>query len=62
VPLTHKTRNPDHAVRAGAAMVRRVHELREQWARLGKEGMRIGVSIHTGKAVVGCVGSLQRQE
>jgi adenylate cyclase len=54
---------PDHAVRAvraGAAMVRRVHELREQWARLGNPGMRIGVGIHTGKTVVGCVGSPQR--
>jgi adenylate cyclase len=53
----------DHAlrsVRAAVAMVRKVHELAEQWAKLGYPGMRIGVGINTGKAVVGAVGSARR--
>lgn len=41
-------------------MVRRVHELKEQWAQLGNPGMRIGVGVHTGKAVIGSIGSPQR--
>jgi adenylate cyclase len=58
---------PDHAlraVRAAVAMVRRVHELRATWAQLDRLkvweaqwGMRIGVGIHTGRVVVGTVGS-----
>jgi adenylate cyclase len=48
---------PLRAVRAAVAMVRRVHELKEQWARLGNPAMRIGVGIHTGKVVVGAMGS-----
>jgi adenylate cyclase len=54
---------PDHALRAAraaAAMVKRVHELRETWARLGNPSMRIGVGVHTGKAVVGAIGSRGR--
>src|SRR5262249_4824852 len=48
---------PLRAVRAAVAMVRRVHELKEQWARLGNPTMRIGVGIHTGRVVVGAMGS-----
>jgi adenylate cyclase len=53
----------DHALRAvkaARAMVRKVHELAEQWAKLGFTGMRIGVGINTGKAVVGAIGSARR--
>ena len=53
----------DHALRAVLAavvMVRRVHDLAGEWARLGYPGLRIGVGINTGKAVVGAVGSRQR--
>jgi adenylate cyclase len=60
----------DHAlraVRAAVAMVRKVHELRDTWARLDRAGvwrphggMRIGVGVHTGKAVVGAIGSPRR--
>jgi class 3 adenylate cyclase len=54
---------PDHAlraVRAAAEMVRRVHELQGTWAKLGNPGMRIGVGVHTGKVVVGAIGSPRR--
>jgi adenylate cyclase len=61
---------PDHAVRAvrsAVAMVRRVHELQATWARLDRAGawaeqggMRIGVGVHTGVAVVGAIGSPRR--
>ena len=51
---------PDHAargVRAAIAMVERVHELAPLWAAKGYPGLRIGVGVHTGPAVVGIVGS-----
>jgi adenylate cyclase len=54
---------PDHAVRAvraAAAMVRRVEELRHQWTALGCPDFRIGVGVHTGKVVVGTMGSKRR--
>jgi class 3 adenylate cyclase/CHASE2 domain-containing sensor protein len=54
---------PDHALRAAraaVAMVRRVHERRSDWARLGNPALRIGVGVNTGKAVVGAIGSRGR--
>jgi adenylate cyclase len=51
---------PDHAlraVRAAVAMVGAVHGRRVQWARLGLADLRIGVGVHTGKVVVGAIGS-----
>lgn len=51
---------PDHAlraVRAAAELVRRVHELKELWEKLGFQGMRMGTGIHTGRVVVGTVSS-----
>lgn len=54
---------PDHAARAvrtAVAIVRRVHELRETWVGLDSPGMRIGVGVHTGRVIVGTVGSPRR--
>jgi adenylate cyclase len=54
---------PDHATRAvttAVAMVRRVHELQTRWKELGAAEFRIGVGVHTGRAVVGMVGSPRR--
>lgn len=54
---------PDHAqraVRAALEVVRRVHSLSDQWKELGAAEFRIGIGIHTGKAVVGTVGSPRR--
>jgi len=53
----------DHAiraVRASVAMVDRVHQLAPRWAELGFPGLRIGVGVHTGPAVVGTIGSPTR--
>jgi adenylate cyclase len=54
---------PDHALRAVGAAVAlacRVRDLGPQWAALGWPGMRAGVGVNTGLAVVGAVGSRDR--
>jgi class 3 adenylate cyclase len=52
--------HPLRAVRSATAMIRRVHELEDRWKMLGAEDFRIGVGVHTGRAVVGAVGSPRR--
>lgn len=57
------TPSADHAVkavRAAVAMIRRVEELRERWRALGCPDFRIGIGVHTGKVVVGTMGSRRR--
>ena len=54
---------PDHAaraVRAAVIMVEAVHSREGRWAELGFPGLRIGVGVHTGPAVVGTIGSPRR--
>jgi adenylate cyclase len=56
---------PDHAARAARAALEMLDEVERMNARraaLGKvAGLKIGIGIHTGEAVVGNVGSLRRK-
>jgi adenylate cyclase len=55
----------DHALRAvrtAVAMIRRVHELKDEWAKHGAPGFRIGIGVHTGPVIVGTVGSPRRMD
>lgn len=45
------------AVRAGKAVVAKIHDMKDHWESLGLDGLRIGVGIHTGVAITGTVGS-----
>ena len=54
---------PDHAARAVRAAVRMAGTIREQaalWTGLGCPGMKVGIGIHTGPAVIGAVGGRTR--
>jgi len=53
----------DHALRAlktAVAMVKAVQENQALWEKLGYPGMRIGVGLNTGDAIVGAVGAPSR--
>jgi adenylate cyclase len=53
----------DHAsraVRVAIQIVKGVRETAERWRALGFDGMKIGVGVHTGPAVVGAVGGRTR--
>ena len=56
-------RRPDHAFRAARAavrMVKAVYGLSQRWKELGAAEFRIGVGVHTGKVIVGTIGSKNR--
>ena len=56
-------RQPDHAFRAARAavrMVKAVYGLKQRWQELGSAEFRIGVGVHTGKVIVGTIGSKNR--
>ena len=54
---------PDHAaraLRAGIKMVQQVHENQANWEKKDAPEFRIGIGIHTGRVVVGTIGSPNR--
>jgi adenylate cyclase len=54
---------PDHAaraVRAAVRMARTIHQNAPLWAKLECPGMRVGIGIHSGPAVIGAVGGRNR--
>lgn len=57
-----ETRGANGAIAAGREMVGSLAQLNDRLARHGFEPLRIGVGIHTGPAVVGTIGSPQRQQ
>jgi adenylate cyclase len=48
-----------HAVQCAMEMIDQTARLREKWTAEGKPGIRIGIGINTGEAVVGNIGSRQ---
>jgi adenylate cyclase len=62
------TEQPDHALRAVAAameMSDKLEQFREQLAQQGKtvgQNLEIGIGVHSGPAVVGFIGSPNKQE
>lgn len=59
------THQPDHAMLAIQAALDLVHIVRshaEVWEYYGLQGLRIGVGITTGEAIVGYVGSAERMQ
>jgi adenylate cyclase len=47
----------DHAVQTALAMIRTLNEMNQEWQRLGKPTLDIGIGINTGDMVAGNIGS-----
>lgn len=55
----------DHALRACRAaviMMENLHKLNEEWIRIGKPPLNIGIGLNTGEMVVGNMGSSSRMD
>ncbi|OHD57085.1 MAG: hypothetical protein A2Y33_09170 [Spirochaetes bacterium GWF1_51_8] len=52
----------DHAVRAAIAMRAALADLNREWTKLGEPVFENGIGIHYGEALLGTIGSLDRQE
>jgi adenylate cyclase len=57
-----ETEHARQAVATAVAIVRKVHDMKATWVRLGSPAFRIGIGIHTGKVVLGTIGSPRRME
>jgi adenylate cyclase len=47
----------DHAVQTAQAMIRTLNEMNQEWQRLGKPTLDIGIGVNTGDMVAGNIGS-----
>ena len=59
---TGRADHADAAVAAGQEMLRRVEQINDKLAADGTPPLAIGIGIHTGRAVVGSIGSPRRME
>lgn len=59
---TESENHAEAAVRAGLNLIAMIEKSETGMKRSGWKELRIGVGIHTGAAVVGCIGSPKRQE
>jgi adenylate cyclase len=60
-PVSH-AEHPTRAVRTALAMLTRLEALNQRRMRRGEVPLRIGVGIHTGLVVAGCIGPDTRVE
>lgn len=60
-PLEDKHQEKN-AVTCALEMQHALYELSEQWSKIGKPALSMGIGIHTGDAIVGNIGSLLRME
>lgn len=59
---TGRADHADAAVAAGREMLQRLHDINDRLRAAGEPPLAIGIGIHTGRAVVGSIGSPRRME